>query len=291
MSKLSAIRQTLINHSSERPDCEIKFLEHTLIHPSTPTSFSEIGIKVASQVFILQTYNVSAQMTEAQLYELDKLHGIDIVSMTSNVLYNENEISIEKAITKKYFELGDTNKDIFLSKWQKLAKKWFKLDFPIYVEDESKIPAKCMMASNMIASISRIGPANFIIVSNKIKNFIMDSPMFTFDEANIGLTVGIHKVGQFNGIKVLVDPMMTMNDNRILVGRTTKDNSPGTYLLENPPVITDPTKTLQDPSSNNVKVQLTQRRAVVSTRGAENSYITLNLEFKKKPLWRKLARL
>ena len=291
MSKLSAIRKTLINQEAKNPVCEIKFLEHTLIHPSTPTSFSEIGIKISSQVFHLQDFQVSAQMTEIQLYEIQQLHGIDVVAMTSNALCNENEISIEKEIVKKYFELGDTNKDIFLSKWQKLAKKWFKLDFPIFVEDESKIVNKCQMASNMIATISRIGPAEFIIVNNKIKNFIMDSPMFTFDEANVGLTVGIHKVGQFIGIKVLVDPMMAMSDNRILVGRATKQNSAGTYLLEQPLSITGPGETFQDPYSNYVKVQLTQRRALVSTRGAENLYITLNLEFKKKPLWRKIVRL
>lgn len=291
MNKLSAIRETLINHEAERPVCEIKFLEHVLTQSSTPKSFSEIGIKVTSQVFSLQTFQVSSQMSESQLYEIQTLHGIDVVSMVSNTLHNENEINIEKAIVKKYFELGDTNKDVFLSKWQKLVKKWFKLDFPIYVEDESKTAIKCQMASNMIAAISRIGPADFIIVNQKIKNFIMDSAMFTFDEVNVGLTVGIHKIGQFNGIKVLVDPMMPISDNRVLVGKATKNNTTGTYLLEKPVIITGPNETLQDPNNNYVKVQLTQRRAVVSTRGAENMYITLNLEFKKKPLWRKLSRL
>ena len=287
----SAIRETLINHEAKEPICEIKFLEHTLLYPSTPTSFSEIGIKVSSMVFHLASFQVAASMTESQLYEVQQLHGIDVVAMTSNALCNENKISIEKEIVKKYFELGDANKDIFLTKWQKLAKKWFKLDFPIFIEDESKTANKCMMASNMISLISRIGPADFIIVNNKVKNFIMDSPAFTFDEAHVGLTVGIHKVGQFNGIKVLVNPMMPISDNRILVGRTTKHNSAGTYLLEQPINITGPNETLQDPSSNHVKVQLTQRRAVVSTRGAENLYITLYPEFKKKPLWRKIVRL
>lgn len=199
-------------------------------------SYSEtntVNLSIKERMFSLAEYSVSTLINVDQINKLKDV-GIYIDDYVKSALYKEMNLSICKKslslIRKWAIEKIEYNNLI------EKTKKWFfnfffkKLYIPSTKIDKNnyrKIINKIFSESNKIAKDTRIGPGNYIIVSQKFlievletnKSFV-HSQLKDISYNNTGL---IYKVGTFCGLNVLVDTNQKWNSDEIIIGR--KDNS------------------------------------------------------------------
>jgi hypothetical protein len=151
------------------------------------------------------------------------------------------------------------------------------------------------MNSNLIAKRSRRSGADFILCGRAVATLIQDSPNFNYNEINtISLSNGneINSIGNINGrISVFVDNNIAFSDNTIILGRITRENETGVYIVEDTSAreIIE-TSSWEGPSMIK-KILLIERLAFVSMEKSHRNFIKFEVAFSKKPLWRKIFNL
>jgi hypothetical protein len=84
-------------------------------------------------------------------------------------------------------------------------------------------------------------------------------------------------------IQVFVDRNSQYTEDRIIIGKTTKDQKSGVYFIQGDKSTEEFTDT-----SGDKKITLTSRRCIISTEGAENSFDIIRVSDSKRPFWKKL---
>jgi hypothetical protein len=99
---------------------------------------------------------------------------------------------------------------------------------------QRRILSKCLAAGNVIAQRGRRGPANFIVTNLQLATAIQDNAQFTVAPITNAINQNngsLYPVGTVAGMTVYVDPNMSYNDTRILVGRKGADEEPGLKFM------------------------------------------------------------
>lgn len=96
---------------------------------------------------------------------------------------------------------------------------------------QRRISSRILAAANLVAQVSRWGRANFVVTNAQILSSLQDCAGFVVAPMVNTLTQdgssSLYFAGSIAGLNVYVDPYMTWDDTRVLVGRKGDGNSPG----------------------------------------------------------------
>lgn len=264
--------------------------------------YETLQLRAFSKFVELQTFRVTSKLNSEMEKDLHYYHGIPSASdMMVPVLENEALSQRHKKLSEIYNELGEESQKEILnqSKWKRLLVKLFpNLKFPVYTINDSIEGSKILVnsiiiRSNLIASRSRRGAGDFVICNGFAGALIQDHPSFVYSEGDLrfnSLSSQNRFIGTIAGrIAVFVDPNKRFEDNTIIVGRRTKENEPGVYIVENKE--SRKTEEIVDPVSFNKTIALTERLSFVKVGNPNKNFLKFEVSFTKKPLWRKLLSI
>lgn len=96
---------------------------------------------------------------------------------------------------------------------------------------QRRISSRILAAANVIAQVSRWGRGNFVVANAQILSALQDCAGFVVAPMTNTLvqdgSKSLYFAGSIAGLNVYVDPYMTWDDTRVLVGRKGDANSPG----------------------------------------------------------------
>ncbi len=225
-----------------------------------------MGIQTFTKNVQAGTFQVNISVTTEQIQDLNRQFGIDILGMAEGVLVNEVSQTINKHILSRAFALGwQNNYDVYQTQGFTLnlscdatqttsastlsfigksdsAISWSN-NIPAFADYggfenlttvQHRIVSKIHAASNLIHTRGRRGPANFIVTNAQVISALNVVKGFTFSpfDNNLNQSNGqLYPAGTLFGMTVYVDPNMTWEDTRVLVGRKGADIEPGIKFM------------------------------------------------------------
>lgn len=224
----------------------------------------QMSLKVFTKFVQVGTQSVAVAVTQEQVQDLQKQWGIEVLKLVENACINELSQSINKHILSRLFALGWRNHvEAYESEGVNLNLSLTGVDdnkiCVTYFEDVDKeqlvempVPAitkfgdfensdtvfkklgvNLLYAGNIIMNRGRRGPANFIVTNAKIATLLQSNAQYAFSPIANTLSQengSLYPVGKISGMTLYVDPMMSMNDTRVLVGRKGSKEEPGVVM-------------------------------------------------------------
>jgi hypothetical protein len=215
---------------------------------STPSNM--MSLNVFTQEVKAKTIQVKGSITREQIQDL-KAYGIDALAQVEAELVNELTQHINRELLDEIFALGVQNHDEAKQFEGIELNTFFTVDTAEAVPAgyassfvgggaetlgtiQRRIMSKVLAASNLIAQRGRRGAGTFAVCSAAIATALQDCAGFVaYPLSNtINQTAGsLYPVGAISGVSIYVDPYMTWDDTRVVVGRKGKDNEPGIVFM------------------------------------------------------------
>ena len=111
---------------------------------------------------------------------------------------------------------------------------------------QRRIMSRVLAAANIIANVSRFGRANWVVTNTQILSALQDCQGFVIAPMANTLTQdgsqSIYFAGSIAGLNIYVDPYMTWDDTRVLVGRKSDGKTPGVVFM--PYILCDTVQTI-----------------------------------------------
>ena len=111
---------------------------------------------------------------------------------------------------------------------------------------QRRVMSRVLAAANVITNVSRWGRPNFVVTSTKILTALQDCAGFVVAPMVNTLTQNgsnsLYFAGSVAGLNIYVDPFMTWDDTRVLVGRKGDGNTPGVVFM--PYILADTVQTI-----------------------------------------------
>jgi len=278
------------------------------------TYYRVMNMQVYTKSVEAETYQVAANVTTEQIQDLNKQFGIDVLQMLENALVNDISQSINKHILSRAFALGWSNNAQFYKTTGITLN--FTLDSsvssditvgsglaPAYINKtgfqqgimvnkyqsygtfenlhtmQRRIMSKILAAGNIIHQRGKLGPANFVVTSLQIATALQDTAQFSFAPANNTINQNngnMYPLGSVYGMTIYVDPNMSYDDTRILVGRKGEDSEPGLKYM--PYLLAESIQTIAE-GSMSPKIAVKSRYALVEAgHHPETQYYTIYLK-------------
>jgi hypothetical protein len=245
----------------------------------------------------LETYQVKSRIDEDLIADLKVFHAVDGEEMIRSVLESEALINRQRKLLEIYSGLGEESEKEMLTGWRKTIKRIFpKIRYKTYLINDSIEGSKLLIysiikRSNIIAARSRRGPANFIVCNGQVGSLIQDHPSFVYSENTVYNNTAdkIRSIGSIGGnIEIFINPFQRFTDNTIIIGRKTQEHEPGVYIVENKES-KEIIETAMWDSGKMIKTKsLIEKLALVKTENSSKNFIKFEVEFTKKPLWRRM---
>lgn len=294
---MKEIKNRIVAKESEAGLAEIFYLTPE-VGEMNSDGYQEMNLATRRKILNLETFQVNSKVSKEQINDLQTLHGVDTIGMIKSVLENESQMQTQKLVKDIIKYAGEQHYKMGFSKLQMFLYNFFSFIPKKRIKSEGDIPKILITASNKIGADSRLGPANYIIVSAGLGARIMDLPQFVFNDPNQpSLDQGtgfIYKTGILGtSLEVLIDPMMKYNDMTVIVGKNSQENSEGVYMAFCQPEW-DEIDLVGEDLMPYTMVQLRNKLAVQPTDNAHLNYLTF--EFTDKPhnifthLWNKLSK-
>lgn len=145
---------------------------------------------------------------------------------------------------------------------------------------QRRIMSRVLAAANVITNVSRFGRPNFVVTNTKILSALQDCAGFVIAPMTNTLTQdgssSLYFAGSIAGLNLYVDPYMTWDDTRILVGRKGDGNTPGVVFM--PYVLADTVQTIVE-GTMAPKLLVNSRFAIVDAGfHPEQQYITFMVD-------------
>jgi len=277
------------------PTLTIPYLDHEL------KGEKELELITKIKHVQLETYTIKSSINESAIEDLKVFHAVDGESMVKSVLESESLVNRQKKLSGLYKELGEISENELLSKWQKTIKKIFpSIKYKKYLTNPFKegsdlLVRSIIMNSNLIAARSRRSGADFILCGRAVATLIQDSSSFNYNDINtITLTNGneINSIGNINDrISVFVDNNIAFSDNTIILGRITRDQEAGVYIVEDSSSKEIVETSNWEESSMIKNTLLIERLSFISMENSHKNFIKFEVVFSRKPLWRKILSI
>ncbi len=111
---------------------------------------------------------------------------------------------------------------------------------------QRRIMSRVLAASNLIANVSRFGRGNWVVTNTQILSALQDCSGFVVAPMVNTLTQdgsqSIYFAGSVAGLNIYVDPYMTWDDTRVLIGRKSDGKTPGVVFM--PYILCDTVQTI-----------------------------------------------
>ena len=297
---MKEIKNRIISKEVNAGICEIFYLTPE-IGERNADGYQEMKLATKRKVLNLETFQVNSRVSKEQIKDLESLHGVggfDTIGMVKSVLENESQMQTQKLVKDIIKYAGEQHYKMGFSKLQMFLYNWFSFIPKKRIKTDGDIPKILITESNKIGADSRLGAANYIIVSAGLGARIMDLPQFVFNDPNQpSLDQGtgfIYKTGMLGtSLEVLIDPMMKFNDMTVILGKNSQENSEGVYMAFCQPEW-DEIEIVGEDLMSYTMVQLRSRLAIQPTDNAHLNYLTF--EFTDKPhnifthLWNKISK-
>ncbi len=145
---------------------------------------------------------------------------------------------------------------------------------------QRRIYSRVMAAANLIANVSRFGRGQFVVTNTQVLSALQDCAGFVVAPVTNTLTQdgtnSLYYAGSIAGLNVYVDPYMTWDDTRILVGRKSDGNTPGVIFM--PYILADTVQTVVE-GTMAPKLLVNSRFAIVEAGfHPQLSYFTFAVE-------------
>ena len=141
---------------------------------------------------------------------------------------------------------------------------------------QRRIMSRILAAANLITNVSRFGRPNFVVTNTKILSALQDCAGFVVAPMANTLTQdgsnSLYFAGSIAGLNIYVDPFMTWDDTRVLVGRKGDGNTPGVVFM--PYILADTVQTIVE-GTMAPKLLVNSRFAIVDAGfHPEQQYLT-----------------
>ena len=141
---------------------------------------------------------------------------------------------------------------------------------------QRRIMSRVLAAANLITNVSRFGRPNFVVTNTKILSALQDCAGFVIAPMVNNLTQdgsnSLYFAGSIAGLNIYVDPFMTWDDTRVLVGRKGDGNTPGVVFM--PYILADTVQTIVE-GTMAPKLLVNSRFAIVDAGfHPEQQYLT-----------------
>lgn len=273
----------------------ITYLDFNLDPITSDKDYPHLKLMTNTKHIQLETYQVKSRIDEDLIADLKVFHAVDGEEMIRSVLESEALINRHRKLLEIYSGLGEESEKEMLTGWKKTIKKIFsKIRYKTYLINESIEGSKLLISSiirrsNIIAARSRRGPANFIICNGQVGALIRDHTSFSPGNISISLSDKIRSIGSIGGnIEVFINPFQRFTDNTIIIGRKTQEHEPGVYIVENKGSKEIMETAMWDAGKMIKTKSLIEKLAFVQTENASRNFIKFEVEFTKKPLWRRM---
>ena len=145
---------------------------------------------------------------------------------------------------------------------------------------QRRIMSRVLAAANLITNVSRFGRPNFVVTNTKILSALQDCAGFVVAPMTNTLVQdgsnSLYFAGSVAGLNIYVDPFMTWDDTRILVGRKGDGNTPGVIFM--PYILADTVQTIVE-GTMAPKLLVNSRFAIVDAGfHPEQQYLTFMVE-------------
>lgn len=270
----------------------------TYLDPSTSDhEYPNLKLLTKTKHVELQTYQVKSKIDEKLIADLKIFHAVDGEEMVRSVLESESLIQRQKKLLDIYNILGNESADEIITGWKKIIKKIFpKIRYKSYLINDGIDGSKLLIyniinRSNLIAARSRRGPANFIVCNGQVGTLIQDHPSFVYSENTVYSNTSdkIKSIGSIGGnIEIFINPFQRFTDNNIIIGRKTQEHEPGVYIVENKGSRGIMETSMWEESKMVKSKSLREKLAFVDTENASRNFVKFEVEFTKKPLWRRM---
>jgi hypothetical protein len=145
---------------------------------------------------------------------------------------------------------------------------------------QRRIMSRCLAAANLIANVSRFGRGQFVVTNTQVLSALQDCAGFVVAPMVNTLTQdgsnSLYFAGSIAGLNVYVDPYMTWEDTRILVGRKSDGNTPGVVFM--PYILADTVQIVAE-GTMAPKMLVNSRFAIVDAgMHPEQNYITFMVD-------------
>lgn len=110
---------------------------------------------------------------------------------------------------------------------------------------QRRIMSRILAASNLIANTSRVGRGNWVVTNTQVLSALQDCAGFVVAPMQNSLdqsAESIYCAGSVAGMNIYVDPYMTWEDTRVLVGRRSNGTTPGVIFM--PYILMDKVQTV-----------------------------------------------
>ena len=156
---------------------------------------------------------------------------------------------------------------------------------------QRRIASRCLAAANLIANVTRKGRGEYIVTNVQVLTALQDCSQFVVAPMSNNLSqVGnesLYYAGTLAGMQVYVDPYMTWDDTRILVGRrasVTNNKVNGSGVVFMPYILADTVQIVAE-GTMAPKMLMNSRFAVVDCGFyPEQNYYTFMVDFKEGTL-------
>ena len=252
--------------------------------------YGTFELETKQKIYQLESYRVSSTLSRGLSSDLDSLHGIDVNEMMVSTLENEAGTNNQKLLLSKYYFLSEItrNNELRKSRWNRFLLRFIsESHFCFHFENYNDMIKKILFKSNLIGHKTRRGNADFIVCPPKYSTYIMESPSFVYKDtkeikiSDPGVIDFIGTIG--DRIQVFVDRNSEYTENRILIGKKTKEQDCGVYFVQGD----KSTDEILDEIGNKTQ-SLRCRQAIISPEGAEISFNIIRVSDSKRPFWKKL---
>ncbi len=136
------------------------------------------------------------------------------------------------AAAKKYVDINGKN---VATDWGAIPNATQNTAAENVTTHQRRIMSRVLAAANLIANVSRYGRANWVVTNTQILSALQDCAAFVVAPMVNTLTQdgsqSLYFAGSIAGLNVYVDPYMTWEDTRVLVGRKGDGNTPGVVFM------------------------------------------------------------
>ena len=273
---MKTILKDYIGHvESPNPHGTVSYLEP--VFEGQEGGYGTISMKLYTSFIETSPRRVSSISDKEAMQDIQALHGIDPSSMLRSVLENEMETGIEKEILTKMRSEADRNWREEWTKFQTLANRWFGYEPKMtWQERDGSLFRILGITSNLMLSKTRTGGTPFVIVNSAVGSWIQDLPEFISAEiSDAHRSGGAFLIGNLIGkIEVIVDPYLTFNDTKIVMGiKPSEITNARIFVLESPDAELA-FKHIYE-GSHKVKNTLSKRYGIKTI--PSKSYLTINL--------------
>jgi len=253
------------------------------------------------------TIQVYGTASWEQIQDTKTQYGFDLMGMISDVLVHNLSTTISLHLLNRLFALGWTHNSQFyttqgytanislLQSGNTTSKTYVGMTDTTSgtvaiavqqaVDDTAenqlsrvqKIRQAIMQAAGAVQHRGKLGAPNFLVCNSRIRTILAQQTNWFLAKTDISVESGsLYEAGEFEGMKVYVDPLMQWSDTRVLIGRKGKDTDPGLKFL--PYLMAEEVRFISEGTSS-PKIVMKSRYAVAEVGFyPQNQYYTLFIE-------------